>query len=127
MNRIIRTIKEELENYSEPVDILTSVLMAALLMFISFVGYSRLTLTYVELKFAIATKAPVFITYYGFPFSMIGILTPIGNQQTMTATWNQIAGNSNTRVLWGGLLANFIIFFLLSFFMVYLYRKFIKR
>lgn len=127
MNILARKIKMELETYTEPVDILTSFLATAVLLFLSFVGYSRLSETIIHIPTGIGFEAMVYITYYGFPLPMIGILTPIGGEQNIAATWYQIVGNSNVRILWTGLLLNLTLFFLLSFSTIYLYRKYIKR
>jgi len=127
MKSLPKRMKEGIENYSEPVDILTSFFATAVLMFISFVGYSRLTTTIIHIPMGIGRDAIVHITYYGFPFSMIGILTPVGGQQTTDALWYMMLGNSNVQILWAGLFINFAFFFLLSFSAIYAYRRFIRR
>jgi len=127
MKRILKRIKEEILTYVEPVDIVTSLLTTAVLLFFSFVGYSRLTTADIYLPMGIGTHAVVFITLYGFPFPMVGILTPIGGQQTVAATWYWMLGNSNTQIFWTGLFSNIAIFFLSTFFAIFLYRRFIRR
>ncbi len=126
MLKALGNIKESIETYTEPMDILISLIFTAVLLFFSFVGFSTLKMTRLNIPIGIGTQADVYTTYYGFPLPMIGILTPIGSQQDIAATWFEMMGNSNVQILWGGLLVNFITFFLLCFFVIYVYRRFIK-
>ena len=127
MNTIPGTIKKEIETYTEPVDILICFLATGLLLFLSFVGYSRLTTTIVHIPMGIGVDARVGITYYGFPLPMIGILTPIGSEQTSAALWYQILGYSNVQILWAGLFFNMAIFFLISFLAIFMFRRYMQR
>jgi len=59
----------------------------------------------------------VHISYYGFPLEMIGVYSPLGNDEML---YLQYAGEGMLKVLGGGLALNFALFFAASFFLVYL-------
>lgn len=127
MNTIPGTIKNEIETYTEPVDILICFLATGVLLFLSFVGHSTLNTTYIHIPMGVGVDAQISITYYGFPLPMIGILTPVGSQQASAALWYQILGYSSVQILWTGLLFNIAIFFLISFLAIFMYRRYLQH
>jgi len=84
------------------------------LLIVSFISYTRFT----ETSIMWAGQARIIhISYHGYPLEMIGIYSPLGNDEMLYMAY---AGEGTIKVLWGGLALNFALFFAASFFLVYL-------
>jgi hypothetical protein len=110
----MKNIFKDVENQMEAREFILTLLLAGLFLFLSFVGYTRFSMTEITDKWGVPHK--IHISYYGFPFEMIGVLNPIG---TMENYYINVSGISLVRVLWDGLFLNFFLFFLLAFGIVY--------
>jgi hypothetical protein len=115
---MVRHVLEEFTDYIESRDYILAFLLTLLFLFFSFVGYTRFAVTEIVDKWG--TSHSIHISYYGFPFEMVGILNPIG---TMENYYLKISDISLVRILWNGLFLNFIIYFLLAFILVYAFRR----
>jgi hypothetical protein len=114
MKNILRDIEENFQTR----ELVLCFLLTGLFLFLSFIAYTNLSTVTITIK-SRGSNA-VHISYYGFPFEMIGILTPIG---TVESSWLLASGEGAIRILWGGLVLNFILYFLLAFVIVYLWKR----
>lgn len=111
--------------YLDRKDYIIILLLTFLFLLISFVSYTELSTTEISVTLETGVlKYIVHIAYYGFPFKMIGILTPLSDIEYF---WIYHSGSGIIRVLWGGLLLDFVIYFALSFILVYLFRRFLRH
>jgi hypothetical protein len=117
MKNIFRDIEENFQARQ----LILCFLLTGLFLFFSFIGYTSLST--VEITIQYRGSETVHISYYGYPFEMIGILTPIGSGET---GWVTASGEGLFRILWAGLVVNFILYFLLAFAVVYFGEK-VKR
>ena len=113
----MKNIFRDIEDNFEVRELFASLLLTGVFLFLSFVGYTRFSTT--EIVDVWGGSHAVHISYYGFPFEMIGLLTPVGSVET---EWARHAGGL-LQILWGGLVLNFALYFLLTFVIVYLSRK----
>jgi len=97
-------------------------LLSGLFLFLSFVVHSRLSTT--EISFYthgnIKETHTVHIVYYGYPFEMVGMLNPFGFMENY---WVEMSGGGLLRIFWSELFLNFVLYFLLAFFIVFLFRR----
>jgi hypothetical protein len=114
MKNILRDIEENFQTR----ELVLCFLLTAVFLFLAYTAHTRLST--VEIAIPMRGSYAVHISYYGFPFEMIGILTPIGAGET---GWVVASGESSLRILWGGLTLNFILYFLLAFAIVYLWKR----
>jgi hypothetical protein len=91
-----------------------TILLTAMLLLLSFVGYTKFTA--IQIADRLGVQHDIHISYYGFPFQMIGILNPIGD---LEAYYLGASGAGLVRILWDGLFLNFFLFFGISFAIVY--------
>jgi hypothetical protein len=118
----LKNIFEDIGNYMQMREFVLSFLLTEILLLVSLASYSRLSTTEITVVIhGLSETHTIHIIYYGFPFEMLGILNPLG---TMENYWVQHSGQGLIRVLWSGLLLNFILYFLFTFFSIYLFRKF---
>lgn len=115
---MVRNILEEFANYMESKDYVLTFLLTILFLFFSFVGYTRFAVTEIIDKWGVPHN--IHISYYGFPFEMIGILNPIG---TMENYYLKISDIGLVRILWSGVFINFILYFLLALILVYTFKR----
>lgn len=117
MSKLIEAIAE----YMEPKEFIICFMLTFFLLLLSFISHTRLSTTEIVCKWETYTETyPVHISYYGFPFEMVGILTPIGAMES----YYVIASKEGlVRILWSGLLANFALYFSLSFLVIYLFKR----
>lgn len=121
----MRREMEESERYIQGMEILLSLLLTGVFLFLSFVGHTRLALIPIKVRwFTVESTVDVLIAYYGFPFEMIGILTPVTPQQEAQVARAQAQGGFRFQVLWDGLVLNFVIYFMLALVIVYLLKRF---
>lgn len=119
MKRVI----EEIENYMDTKEIILSLLFTIILLFVSFVGYSRLALIPITVR---TFTTNVYVTHYGFPFGMMEIFTPVTNLQNQIVTeYTLMEGGTRFQILWAGLFLDFVTYFSLTFFVIYLFQKYI--
>ena len=113
----MKRIMEDIGNYMETKELVYSFLLTMLFLVLAFLASTRLTTT--QIKVADGYH-DVFVSYYGFPFEMIGILTPLTEMEWV---WISNSGSGLLRMLWGGLLLDFLLFFLLSFAIIFLIKR----
>lgn len=114
----MKNIFEGLESYIEAREFIVTMLLTGLFLFLSFVGRTRLVTTEIIDKWGIPHE--IHISYYGFPFEMIGVLNPLG---IMENYYISTSGISLIQIVWVGLLLNLVLYFLLAFLLVYLFRR----
>lgn len=114
----MKNIFEGFENYIEAREFIITMLLAGLFLFLSFVGHTRLTMTEITDKWG--QKYNIHISYYGFPFEMIGILNPLTSRENYVI---QTSGISILRIEWVGLFLNFVLYFFLALALVYSFRR----
>lgn len=93
-------------------------LLTGVFLFLSFAGHTRFTT--IDIIDESGGVHPIRIAYYGFPFEMMGIINPHGR---LDQYWINYSGEGLFRIVWGGLILNVALFFLLAFIIVYLLRK----
>jgi hypothetical protein len=113
MKNVLRDIEENFQTR----ELVLCFILTALLLFLAFIAHTRLSTVEITIR---AGTYPVHIQYYGFPFEMIGILAPIGNTEISVVYTSR---EGSLQILWGGLILNFILYFLLAFAIVYLGKK----
>jgi hypothetical protein len=114
MKNIFRDIEENFQTR----ELVLCFMFTSLFLFLAIIVHTRLST--VEIAIQNRGSYPVHIAYYGFPFEMIGVLAPIGPAEV---GWFNASGEGSLRILWGGLSLNFILYFLLAFAIVYLWKK----
>jgi hypothetical protein len=115
----MKNIFRDIEENFQAKELITSLLLTGVFLFLSFVGYTRFTT--IEIVGDInGVLYPVHVSYYGFPFEMVRMLTPVGPEET---GWVQFSRMGSLMILWFGLTLNFVLFFLLSFAIVYFFEK----
>jgi hypothetical protein len=108
MNRALQDIAD----YMQEKQFLAVFLVTFLLLLVSFVSHTRFS----EAAIIWAGQShTVHISYYGSPFEMVGIYTPMGDEML----WIMYSGEGMFKILWTGLALNFALFFVVSFFLVY--------
>jgi len=119
---MMRTVIEEIKDYMGTKEIIISLLTASLFLFLSFFALTRTELVPIT---TIVQTMDVPIAYYGFPFEMLAILTPVTSPQAYQVNrYTMDEGNPRFQIFWVGLVLDFIIYFVLTFFMVYLFERF---
>jgi hypothetical protein len=116
MNRIFEAIGE----YMGEREVILSFLLTGILLVLSFVAHTRFATTQVMVE---GKNYMVHASYYGYPFEMLGVLSPITEDESY---WVYLSGEGSFRVLLSGLCINFVLCFSLAFFIVYLSRR-LKR
>jgi hypothetical protein len=114
----MKNIFRDIEDNFQTRELVLSFLLTGVFLFLSFVGHTRFSTT--EIVDQSGGSHTVHISCYGFPFEMIGLLNPIGYLETY---WAYYSGGGLLRILWGGLILNFALYFLLAFAIVYLLEK----
>lgn len=118
---MIKNIGGDIANYMQTKELILSLLLTGLFLFLSIVGYTQLSTTEITIVGPGFRESHIIhIVYYGFPLEMIGVLNPIGE---MEYYWVYVSGSGLTRILWNGLFLNFVLYFLLAFTIVYLFRR----
>jgi hypothetical protein len=115
MKNIFRDIEENFQTR----ELVTSLLLTVVFLSLAFVGYTRFTT--IELVDYLGVSWTIHVSYYGFPFGMVRMLNPIGSYETSYGAL--FAGAGLVQILWGGLVLNFALYFLLAFAIVYLSKK----
>jgi len=110
-------VLEELDRYIGAREVVATLLLTSLFLFLSLVSYTRGSTT--ELMYA-KRAYNIRILYYGVPLGMVGVLMPIGYDQ-VTAVMN--SGEGTLRILWAQLFLDFVLYFLLALFIVYAFVK----
>jgi len=113
----MKNIFEDIENYIQTRELILVILLTGLLLFLSFIGHTKFSTTEITIE---GEKHTIYVSYYGFPCEMIGILNPITG---MEYYWVWQSGGGLIRVLWEGLLLNSILYFLVSLAVIYLFRR----
>jgi hypothetical protein len=113
MKNILRDIEENFQTK----ELVLCFMFTVLFLFLAIIVHT--TLSTVEIAIPMRGSYAVHIQYYGFPFEMIGILAPIGAAET---GW-VLASGEGLQILWGGLILNFVLYFLLAFAIVYLWKR----
>lgn len=122
---VIRRVIEEIKDYMGTKEIIISLLTASLLLFLSFFAHTRTEL--IPITTTVQTM-DVPNAHYGFPFEMLTILTPVTSPQAYQIDrYTMDEGNSRFQILWGGMVLNFVIYFMLAFVMIYLFERFGAR
>ena len=117
-----RKLLEDIEYHIQMREIVLSLLLTCILLFLSFIGHTRFS----AIPITVSTfTMDIPIMYFGFPFEMIGSLTPLTRRQTAhILAYTQVERGSRLQILGKGLFLNVVIYFTLAFFIVYLYKKF---
>jgi len=118
MKFAMKNIFRDVEDNFQTRELVLSFLLTGVFLFLSFAGHTRFSTT--EIIDQSGGAHPVHMSYYGFPFEMIGFLNPMGR---LEAYWAYYNGGGLLRILWGGLILNFALYFLLAFAIVYLSKK----
>ncbi len=113
----MNNVLDEIESYIQTRELIMILLLTAVFLVFSFVAFTKFTVIEIAVG---GGKYPIHISYYGFPFTMIGILNPITG---MDQYWIYRSGEGLLQILWEGLLLNFVLYFLLAFTIVCLFRK----
>jgi hypothetical protein len=114
MKNIFRDIEENFQTR----ELVTALVLTGVFLFLAFLGYTRFTT--IDLVDTKGVTWTIHVSYYGFPFEMVRLLNPIGGE---TAYGALFAGAGLIQILWGGLVLNFALYFLLAFAIVYLSKK----
>jgi len=123
-NEMKKTL-EGIGNYMQFREIVLSFLLTEVFMLVSFVGYTRFSTTEITATIGgVPETHEIRISYYGFPFEMIGVLNPFG---IMENYWVSRSGEGLVRIIWRGIFTNFVLYFLLAFLVVYLFRRLSSR
>lgn len=112
------SIFDNIREYIQEKELLMSLLLAVLFMFLSFISRTRLST--IEIIDKLGGSHVIHTSSYGYPFEMIAILTPFNMDESY---WIEQAGGGTFRILWNGFIPNFILFFLLAFAIVYTYKR----
>lgn len=110
-------IFENVGDYMHSQELVIVILLTVLFTFLSFVGYTKMSTTEITVS---GRSYSIHISYYGFPFQMIGILNPLSDMENF---WIYHSGQGLVRIFWSGLILNVIIYFFLAFFLVYLIKR----
>lgn len=120
-------IFEEIGNYMQERELIISLLLTVIFLFLSFVGYTRLStaeITIIEHQGTPWESPPethtIHISYYGFPFEMVGVFNPLGSTENY---WMGFYDGGLIQILWGGLFLDFVLYFLLAFAIVYVLKR----
>lgn len=114
----MKDIFEEIGNYMQARDFVICFLLTAIFLFLSFVAHVRWST--VEILDNLGEPHLIHILYYGVPFEMIGVFNPFNMDESYYL--NQ-AGEGLVRMRWDGFFLNVVLFFLLAFIVVYLFRR----
>jgi len=121
MSRVIESIVE----YMEFKEFIICFMLTIFFLLLSFILHTQLSTIELVCRWETYTETyTVHISYYGFPYKMIGILTPIGQTENFYVIASKEA---LIRILWGGLLANIALYFSLSFLITYLFKRLVVR
>jgi len=113
---------EDLQHCTGAKEIIITLLLTSMFLFSSFIAHVRFTYTPVTVS---TYTLDIPITYYGFPFEIIGILNPLTRaQDAHVNAYTQIEGAGRLQVLGKGLVLDVLIYLILAFTIVYLFRKF---
>jgi len=114
----MRRIFEEVGSYVQGKELIVCFLLTILFLFLSFVGYTKLSTT--EITEITGITHTIHISYYGFPFQMVGILNPLTETENY---WVYHSREGLFRIIWGGFLLNFVLYFLLALILVFSFRR----
>lgn len=120
---MMRKAFEEIGNYMQERELVISFLLTGVFLFLSFVGctkFSTTEITVVVYQDVGPETHTVHISYYGFPFEMVGMLNPL---TTMERYYLSKFEAGLLQIFWGGIVLNFVLYFLLVFTLVYLFRR----
>jgi len=122
----MKTVFEEIGDVMQAKELVTSFLLTGLFLFFSFVGYTQLStteITVIEYQGTIWERPPethaIHMSSYGFPFGMMGVLNPLGPEENF---WMEQYEGGLMQILWGGLFLDFVLYFLLAFVIVYVFK-----
>jgi len=116
-----RTVFEEIQDYMGMKETVISFLMASLFLFLSFCAHTRAELEPITTSLQ---TMDVPNAYYGFPFEMLSILSPVTvPQENQVDMYVMEEGNLRFQILWHGLVLNFVMYFVLAFLVVYLFES----
>jgi len=116
------SVFENIRYYMQEKELLMSLLLTILFLFLSFISHTRLST--IEIMDKLGQPHTVHTSSYGFPFEMIAIFSPFNIEESY---WVEQAGGGTLRIIWGGLIPNFLLFFFLSFAIVYIFRRLTTR
>lgn len=123
----MRNIFEEIGNCIQEEELIITLLLTALFLFLSFIGYTRFStaeITIIKYQGTVWETPPethtIHISYYGFPFAMVGVLNPLGSMENF---WIEFYDRGLMQILWGGLFVDFVLYFLLGFAIVYMLKR----
>lgn len=123
----MKNVFEEIGNYMQAKELIISFLLTGVFLFLSFVGYTRFStaeITIIEYQGTIWESPPethtIHISYYGFPFGMVGVFNPLGSMENY---WMGFYDGGLIQILWGGLFLDFVLYFLLAFAIIYVLKR----
>jgi len=114
----MRNIFEDVGNRIGEKELILILLLTAIFLLVSFVGHTRFAMTEITDKWG--TPHEIHVSFYGFPFEMIGILNPLGTMENYYISMTEIG---LVQLLWGGLLLNAVLYFLLALTLVYSFKR----
>jgi hypothetical protein len=107
--------------YLEQRDYIIIFLLTISFLILSFASYSELSTTEINIPLENHSMTyKIHIIYYGFPFRMVGILSPLTDIEYF---WVYHSGCGMIKILWNGLLLNATVFFAIAFMIVYGFRR----
>ena len=123
----MKDVFEEIGDYMQAKEFVTSFLLTGIFLFSSFVGYTQLStaeITVIEHQGTIWERPPethtVHMSCYGFPFGMVGVFNPLGSMENY---WMGLYDGGLMQILWVGLFLDFVLYFLLAFAIVYVLKR----
>ncbi len=119
----MRKTLEDIRNSMQFKEVVFSFLLTELFMLVSLVSYTRFTTTEITISIGgVMETHAIRVSYYGFPFEMLGVLNPFGMMENYYVS---LAGHGLVQIVWRGIFTNFVLYFLLAFLIVYLSKRFI--
>jgi hypothetical protein len=115
----MKNVLGDIENDFQTRELIISILLTLAFLSLGFIGCTRFSTIVVPVD-THGLEYTIHVSYYGYPFAMTRVLNPIGEDQT---GWALYSGVGLVQMLWGGLVLNFVLYFLLAFAIVYLLKK----
>lgn len=123
----MENIFEKIGNYMQARELISSILLTGVFLFSSFVGHTRFStteITIIEKQVVGPETHTIHISYYGFPFGMMGVLNPLGFMENY---WVGFYEGGLVQIFWDGLFLNFVLYFLLALAIVYVLKRLSSR
>jgi len=127
VNGALRKAYSSILYYIGTRELVVIVLLTVLFLFVSYISYVRVETVETMIR---EWPSPVLMSYYGYPFEMIGIqqknMAPPSIQQPDSTFFSGSTGGSydvTPQILWSGLIVNLILFSLMAFAVIYSFER----